>query len=51
MELEEKIEQSKRKKIIAVQLLKNNNLKKALKRFQNIISFYGSGQINQESYD
>jgi hypothetical protein len=47
MELEDKVVESKRKKAIGVQLLKQGNIPKALKTFENIVSFYSSGQINQ----
>jgi predicted HTH domain antitoxin len=49
--LEGKIEESKRKKIIAIQLLKEGKIKKALKRFSNIVALYSSDKINQEAYD
>ena len=51
MTLEQKIIESRRKKIVAVQLLSQGDIKKAFKRFQNIVSFYSSGEINQEAYD
>lgn len=35
----------------AVRLLNDGNYKKAFKRFQNIVSFYGSGDITQDAYD
>ena len=51
MSLEEKIAESKRRKPIAVSLLNDGDLKKAHKRFQNIVAFYSSGEINQPAYD
>ena len=51
MEIEEKIEESKRKKEIAIKLLKEGKFRKAFKKFQNIIAFYNSGEINKDGYD
>lgn len=51
MSIEEKVEESRRKKIVAVQLLNEGKIQKAFKRFQNIVSFYNSGDINQAAYD
>ena len=51
MDIHQKIEESKRKKAVAVKLLKEEQIKKAYKRFQNIVSFYGSGDITVEAYE
>lgn len=51
MTIEQKVEESRRKKPIAVSLLAKGEIKKALKRFKNIVSFYTSGDINQAAYD
>lgn len=51
MEIDEKVAESRRKKVVAVELLKQDNIKKAYKRFQNIISFYSSGDISKEGYE
>lgn len=51
MELDEKVAESRRKKAIGVKLLKDGKIDKALETFQNIVSFYGSGQIDQDGYN
>ena len=48
---EEKVVESRRRKLVAVSLLNEGNIKKAYKRFQSIVAFYSSGDINQEGYD
>lgn len=37
--------------MIAIKLLNDGQLKKAHKRFQNIIAFYNSGDLNQNAYE
>lgn len=51
MQLDEKVDESRRKKKVAIFLLNKGDIKKAYKRFQNIVAFYSSGKINQEAYD
>lgn len=47
MEIDEKVNEAWRKKAIAIKLLKSGNIPKALKTFENIVSYFGSGNINQ----
>lgn len=42
MEIEQKIVESRRKKQIALRLLSENRVLKALKRFEKIVAFYSS---------
>lgn len=51
MDIDEKVEESKRKKPIALKLFEEQKYEKALRRFQNIVSFYTEGKINQEGYN
>ena len=51
MELEEKVEEARRKKVIGVKYLEQGHLSKALKIFENIVAYFNAGDINQEAYD
>ena len=51
MDIQQKVEESKRKKVPAIKLLTEGNYPKAFKKFQNIVSFFGSGDIDQSAYD
>lgn len=51
MEPQEKVEEARRKKAIALKFLSRGDIPLALSTFETIISFFSSGKIDQEGYD